>query len=69
MRTITVEVGSVLDKVVRDHYGTSDGPLEAVLAANPGLSAMGPVFDAPRTIILPDVAPSALGVRQTKLYD
>lgn len=69
MKTKDVEKGSVLDKVVRDHYGTSDGTLEAVLAANPGLASMGPVFTSRRTITLPDVAPSALGTRQTKLYD
>lgn len=64
-----VEKGSVLDKVVRDHYGTADGPLEAVLKANPGLAAMGPVFPDRRTIILPDVSPATLARRQTKLYD
>lgn len=69
MKTMTVEKGQALDKVVRDHYGTPDGPLEAVLAANPGLAAMGPIFDRRRTIALPEVAPAALGARQTKLYD
>ncbi|MBC7953119.1 MAG: tail protein X [Rhodospirillaceae bacterium] len=69
MKTKDVEKGNVLDKVVRDHYGTADGTLEAVLAANPGLAAMGPVFTTRRTIKLPDVAPSALGARQTKLWD
>lgn len=69
MKAKTVEKGQVLDKVVHDHYGTADGPLEAVLTANPGLAAMGPIFTARRTIMLPDVAPATLGTRQTKLYD
>lgn len=64
-----VEKGSVLDKVVRDHYGTSDGTLEAVLKANPGLASMGPVFPDRRTITFPEITPATLARRQTKLYD
>lgn len=68
-KTITVEKGAVLDKVVRDYYGTADRTMEAVMAANRWLAAMGPVFQDRKTLIMPDIAMSALARRQTKLWD
>ncbi|WP_298937557.1 tail protein X [uncultured Ruegeria sp.] len=39
------------------HYGdTLDGKVEAVLAANPGLSALSAVLDAGVRIALPDLS-------------
>ena len=52
--------GDVLDAVVAAHYGdTLDGKVEAVLAANPGLGALGAVLDAGVRIVLPDLSTSA----------
>lgn len=49
--------GDVLDAIVAAHYGdTLDGKVEAVLAANPGLSALGAVLDAGVRIALPDLS-------------
>ncbi|MCA0905120.1 tail protein X [Ruegeria marisrubri] len=48
--------GDVLDEVVFAHYGdTSGGKVEAVLAANPGLAALGATFNAGVTVFLPDL--------------
>ncbi|MBC7952248.1 MAG: tail protein X [Rhodospirillaceae bacterium] len=69
MKRIVVEQGQVLDKVVRDHYGTATGTLEAVLDANPDLARMGPVFDVRRAVLMPDMPPSATGKRPIKLWD
>lgn len=49
--------GDVLDAIVSAHYGdTLDGKVEAVLAANPGLAALGAVLDAGVRITLPDLS-------------
>ena len=49
--------GDVLDVIVAVHYGdTLGGKVEAVLAANPGLSAQGAVLAAGVRIILPDLS-------------
>lgn len=66
---VTVEKGAILDKVVRDHYGTSEGTMEKVLKANRFLAAMGPVFDQRREIDLPEITRADLVKRQTKLWD
>ena len=66
---ITVEKGAVLDKVVRDHYGTSEGTMEKVLEANRFLAAMGPVFDTRHEIEMPEITRADLVKRQTKLWD
>lgn len=49
--------GDVLDAIVAGHYGdTVNGKVEAVLAANPGLSALGAVLNAGVRIKLPDLS-------------
>lgn len=51
--------GDVLDEVVAGHYGdTLDGKVEAVLAVNPGLAALGAVLSAGVRITLPDLITS-----------
>ncbi len=48
--------GDVLDAIVAAHYGDTSGrKVEAVLAANPGLSARGAVLGAGVRITLPDL--------------
>lgn len=51
--------GDVLDAIVAAHYGDIlDGKVEAVLAANPGLAALGAVLEAGVRITLPDLSTS-----------
>lgn len=51
--------GDVLDAIVAGYYGdTLDGKVEAVLAANPGLAALGAVLDARVRILMPDLSTS-----------
>ncbi|WP_037228631.1 tail protein X [Roseobacter sp. GAI101] len=51
--------GDVLDQVVASHYGDTSGlKVEAVLAANPGLGALGAVLNAGVRILLPDLETS-----------
>lgn len=49
--------GDVLDEIVWRHYGDqSDGRLEAVLAANPGIAGLGAVLSAGQIVVLPDLS-------------
>lgn len=47
--------GDMLDAICYRHYGRTTGTVEAVLEANPGLAALGPVFAAGVVITLPDI--------------
>ena len=50
--------GDVLDQIVSAHYGEASGQVEAVLAVNPGLAALGAVLGAGVRIALPDLSDS-----------
>lgn len=55
-----------LDILVADLLGkTGDGAVEAVLAANPGLAALGPVIPLGTDIVVPELpaATATVGVR------
>ena len=45
--------GDILDLIAFNFYGSNDGTTEFVLNANPGLAALGSVYDAGVRIILP----------------
>lgn len=47
--------GDVLDGVVWRHYGRIPGAVEQVLAANPGLAALGPVLPPGTRVELPEL--------------
>lgn len=51
--------GDMLDWICRRHYGRSDGTVEAVLVANPGLAERGPILPTGIELILPDLPPPA----------
>jgi phage tail protein X len=46
--------GDMVDLICFRHYGRTADVTEAVLAANPGLAARGPVLAAGIEIVLPD---------------
>lgn len=55
--------GDMLDWICSKVYGRTD-VVEAVLEANPGLAALGPVYDAGQIVVLPDMpAPTKEMVR------
>ena len=64
--TIETLAGDFLDELVVQHYGVdaASAALDAVLAANPGLAARGPVLPAGVRVVLPDLKPPAAGVLQ-----
>lgn len=61
------KAGDVLDDVCRRHYGRND-MLTAVLTANKGLAAIGPVMPAGLLITLPD-APIPVATATLRLWD
>jgi len=59
LKTYITSQGEMLDQIARKIYGSEQGNTEALLAANPGLAALGPVYPEGIVINLPDVAPVA----------
>ncbi len=56
MAEILTSQGQMLDALARDTYGTEHGTTEAVLTANPGLAALGPILPQAYGVILPPMA-------------
>ena len=67
MTVYTTLAGDMVDAVCHAHYGRRPGAVEAVLAANPGLAAMGPILPAGVRIVLPDLP--APGPSTVRLWD
>lgn len=61
MRTYRTLAGDVLDAICRAELG-SEAHVAAVLAANPRLADLGPIYPAGIVILLPEIAaPVAAG--------
>jgi phage tail protein X len=60
--------GDTLDWICDRNYGRTSGAVEAVLEANPGLAELGPIYDAGRSISLPDL-PAAQQQDLIRLWD
>lgn len=58
-QTYRTKDGDMLDAICFERYGSTYGTVEAVLAANPGLAELGPVYEAGLDIELPDAVASA----------
>ena len=67
--TYTTKQGEVVDLVCHRHYGRTREVIEAVLAANPGLAALGPVLPLGTQITLPDIAERSRRKPLTSLWD
>lgn len=57
MKTIALQ-GDTLDALCARHYGRTEGVVEAVLLANPGLAELGEVLPHGTAVELPDVETS-----------
>lgn len=53
MTKVSTQQGDTVDLVCRRVYGDESGFVEAVLSANPGLAALGPILPIGTTIELP----------------
>ena len=69
-QTTTVQAlqGDTLDQLCKRHLGTTAGTVEAALAANPGLAALGPVLPLGTRVTLPAAAAPAT-TNRLKLWD
>lgn len=60
--------GDMLDRLCWKYYGRSQGAVEAVLEANPGLALRGPVLPTGIEIVLPDL-PTPTKAATIRLWD
>lgn len=68
MRTVTVDKdGLMVDAIVHGVYGRTEGTVEAVLEANPGLADLMPYPPIGTVIVLPDV-PASPPIQQVRLW-
>lgn len=68
MQTYLARDDDMLDWICHKHYGRTDGAVEAVLEANPGLADLGPAYTAGVLIKLPEL-PSAPAEKTIRLWD
>ena len=61
--------GDVLDAICARHYGDTPYQVETVIAANPGLAALGPVLASGVIIDLPEVEGTAQERPTIRLWD
>jgi len=61
--TYTTIAGDMVDEICYTYYGYTDGATELVLAANPGLAALGPILAQGVVITLPVIAAPTPGNR------
>lgn len=54
--TTTALQSETADMICRREYGDESGYVEAVLAANPGLAAIGPALPMGTIVVLPEIA-------------
>ncbi len=69
MATYTTTGGEMIDQIAWRHYGHQLGATEAVLAANPGLSAQPYILPPGISIELPILAAPSGTTIPVKLYD
>lgn len=55
MKVIALQ-GDTLDALCYRHYGRTQGVVEDVLAANPGLAGLGVILPHGTAVTLPDIA-------------
>ncbi len=53
---VIAQQGDTLDALCYRHYGRTQGVVEAVLAANPGLAEFGAILPHGTPVTLPDIA-------------
>jgi phage tail protein X len=65
----TTRQNEMVDMICRRAYGDESGYVEAVLDANPGLAALGPVLPIRTRVLLPDLPKAAPERKIVTLWD
>ncbi len=68
MRIVTSHAGEPLDALVWRTTGGAMAAVQATLAANPGLAALGPELPEGTAVLIPDVLPSSAEVELVQLW-
>ncbi|MFJ6324096.1 MULTISPECIES: tail protein X [unclassified Rhizobium] len=68
-KTYTTRQGETVDTACFNHYGRTAGVVEAVLSANRGLAALGPVLPLGTEIFMPDLPSVSAERRLVSLWD
>ncbi|NTF92601.1 tail protein X [Rhizobium rhizogenes] len=68
-KTYTTRQGETVDSACSTHYGRTAGVVEAVLSANHGLAAIGPVLPLGTEILMPDMPSASAERRLISLWD
>ena len=56
MAQYRTQEGDMLDRICLAYYGQASHAVEAVLAANPGLASLGPIYESGVVIELPELS-------------
>jgi len=67
--TVTARQGDTLDALIWRERGLGPGDLGSVLAANPGLAALGATLPIGTAVVLPDTAPATVVRDIIQLWD
>lgn len=65
----TTKQNEMVDAICHRHYGRTKDVTEAVLAANPGLAALGPILPFATQVFLPVIAEQTKRKPLVGLYD
>ncbi|ASS57929.1 tail protein X [Rhizobium leguminosarum] len=67
--TYTSRQGETVDLACWRYYGRTAGVMEAVLTANPGLAAKGPILPIGTVMTMPDAVAPTSARQLVKLWD
>ena len=68
-KTYTTKPGETVDLACSRHYGRTAEVTEAVLAANSGLAALGPVLPLGTVMTMPGIPKTATATKLVSLWD
>ncbi|PWE56807.1 phage tail protein [Metarhizobium album] len=68
-QTYTTRQGETVDLVCSKFYGRTRDVTESVLAANPGLAALGAVLPLGTQIVMPDIEARPAATKLISLWD
>ncbi len=67
--TYITKSGQTVDLVCQDFYGRTRDVTEAVLDANPGIAALGPVLPIGTVLVMPDIDTRPASRELVKLWE